>query len=147
VAFAAPVLISRAAPAADPQRQSFTVVVQDSEAAVSPADFLDHLTQGAQEAEDAPLYRDGKKIGLAETIVIVTRVAGDDVAGLIACSVELPEGNLLFHGSAHLAGLATGAALPVVGGTGTYRGARGTVTLIAAEDGTHTTLNFDISME
>lgn len=123
----------------------FTVVAQDSQATVTPPDFMDRLSQNLQAAEDEPVYRDGRKVGLAETVITVTRAEGDDFAAIITCSIELPEGSILFDGSAHLASLGSGAALPVVGGTGAYAGARGVVTMIAAEDGTQTTLNFDFS--
>jgi len=120
------------------------VVAQDSEATITPADFMGRLVQNLQAAEDEPVYRDGKRVGLAETTISVTRAEGDDFAAIIACSIELPEGTILFDGSAHLADLGTGATLPVVGGTGACAGARGTVTPIAA-DGASTTLNFDFS--
>jgi hypothetical protein len=76
--------------------------------------------------------------------VTITRVADDDVAAMIECSVELPEGNLLFNGSAHFADLGTGAVLPVAGGTGRYAGASGVVTMVAAADGSSTALTFKI---
>ena len=146
-AAAVPAIVFASARQASPAagRHVFTVVAQDSAASVTPPDFMDRLSQNLQAAEDEPVYRDGKKAGLAETIITVTRADGDDFAAIIACSIELPNGNILFNGSAHLADLGTGATLPVVGGTGTYAGARGTVTMTVAADGTSTTLDFDFS--
>ena len=127
------------------QEQSrFTLVVDDPKGAVVPANFFDNIQPNAQGSEDAPVLRDGKAAGLAETVYTVTRVNGDDLAMMVECSVELPEGNILFNGTAFLSDLATGAAVPVVGGTGRYAGMSGTVVMSAASDGT-TTLEFDIS--
>lgn len=123
---------------------AFTVTIDETQATITPADFGQAPPAGQLATEDAPVYREGEKVGLAETTLAVTRVDGDDVAVLITCSVELPEGNLLFSGSFHLAAMMNGAQLPVVGGTGQYAGAIGTVMLTAAEDGTSTTLEFDI---
>jgi len=86
--------ISGSAPA--PAKSRFTVVSQDSEGTFTPADFFTSPpVQNAQASIDAPIYRSGQKVGQAETIVTITRVAGDDVAAMIECSVELPEGNIL----------------------------------------------------
>lgn len=121
---------------------AFTVVAQDSEATFTPSDFFSTPpAQNDQVSIDAPVYRSGSKVGLAETIVTITRV-GDDTAGIIECSVELPEGNILFNGSLHLADLGTGATIPVVGGTGRYAGASGVVTMVGAADGSSTDLKF-----
>jgi hypothetical protein len=131
--------------AAAPAKATFTVVSQDSEGTFTPADFFaSPPVQNAQASIDAPIYRSGQKVGQAETIVTITRVAGDDVAAMVECSVELPEGNILFNGSAHFADLGTGAELPVVGGTGRYAGAAGVVSMVAAADGTSTELSFEI---
>lgn len=131
--------------AADRNHRTFTLVAQESEATLTPADAFNAPAQNAQASEDAPVYRNGKKVGLAETVITFTRVAGDDVVAMIERSIELPEGNLLFNGSAHLADLAKGAAVPVVGGTKAYNEAAGTVIMVASEDGSKTTLKFDIT--
>jgi hypothetical protein len=125
---------------------TFTVVVRDADAAVAPADFFTAAPQpNAQATEDAPVYDGNEKIGLAETVYTITRVAGDDVDVMVECSVELPDGNLLFNGTTHLADVTSGTAFPVVGGTGAYARARGVVTATGAADGSTTTLDFDIS--
>jgi hypothetical protein len=80
-------------------------------------------------------------VGPPETIVTIKR-AGDDPAGIIECSVELPEGNILFNGSLHLADIGNGVDIPVVGGTGSYAGAKGVVTMTGARDGSSTQLKF-----
>lgn len=131
---------------AESHKHTFTVVVQETEATLTPADFFaTPPEQNAQASEDAPVYRNGRKVGLAETIITFTRVTDDDVAAMIECSVELPGGNLLFSGSVHLADLGAGAAVPVVRGTGKYTHASGVVTLVAAADGSSTDLRFDFA--
>lgn len=137
-------LASGASSATNPHQKVFTLVIEESEATLTPADFFSNLAQNTQASEDAPIYRDGSKVGLAETVITVTRAEGDDVAAMIECSIELPEGNLLFNGSVHLADLAAGADVPVVGGTGSYAGASGTVEMLDAEGSTFQ-LNFDFS--
>src|SRR5205823_11632671 len=87
---------------------------------------------------------DGQAVGLAETVYTVTRVHGDDIDVMIECSVELPEGNILFNGTGHLADIGSGITVPVVGGTGRYMAAAGTVTMHATSDG-NTRLDFDIT--
>ncbi len=139
-------LLTGAASASGPGKKDLAVVVRDAEASVSPSDFFTATPkQNAHGTEDAPVYRRAEKVGLAETVYTVTRVAGDDVAIMVECSVELPEGNLVFNGTAHMADVATGATVPLVGGTGAYAGAIGTVTMIGAPDGSSTTLKFHLS--
>lgn len=128
--------------ASNPKHQRITVVAQDSEATFVPADFGQTPAPNQRATEDAPVYRDGHAVGLAETAL--TRVAGDDVAGLIECSVELPEGNILFAGSFHFADLGSGATVPVVGGAGSYAGYTGTVTMVTSGGAGQATLSFDL---
>jgi len=125
-------------------KRDLVVVINEAEATVTPADFFSNLAPNQQASEDAPVYRDGEPVGLAETLITITRVEGDDIAALIECSIELPEGNLFFNGSAHFADLGTGVDLPVVGGTGEYERYTGVVTLVGSEDGTETTLTFHL---
>ena len=130
---------------AAPAKTTFTVIAQDSEATFTPSEFFrTPPTQNAQVSIDAPVYRDGEKVGLAETIVTITRANADDPAGIIECSVELPEGNLLFNGSIHLAELGNGVPIPVVGGTGHWAGTSGVVIMTAAPDGSSTQLTFKL---
>jgi hypothetical protein len=141
------VLAATTALAAKPERQKFTLVVRDAEGVFAPADFFTSPFQlNEQATEDAPVARNGTVVGRSETIYTVTRVAGEDVGIVIECSIELPEGNLFFNGSGRLADAVSGIALPVVGGTGAYAGARGTVLAVSAGDGPpSTTLKFDIT--
>jgi hypothetical protein len=66
---------------------------------------------------------------------------------MLECSVELPEGNIFFNGSVHGADVmnGTGAVVPVVGGTGRYAGAEGTVSAVEGRDGASKVMTFDIS--
>lgn len=131
---------------AAPHKYVFTVVGQDAQGTVTPGDFFTAPpVQNAQASVDVPMSRNGTNVGLAETIITITRVSGDDVVAMIECSVELPGGIVFFNGAAHLADLGTGATLPVVGGTGEYAGASGVVTLVAAADGSTTDLRFNFS--
>lgn len=131
--------------AADSQAQSkFTLVVNDTQGTVVPPTFFDNLQANTQAVEDAPVSRNGQIVGLAETVYTVTRVHNDDIAVMIECSIELPEGNILFNGTAHLGDVESGAAVPVVGGTGRYAGASGTVVMSVTSDG-NTTLDFDFA--
>lgn len=152
IAAGAAVLVATAAltpggaAAASSNHRRFSVVVRDAEAAVSPADFFSTPPlQNAQGSSDGPVYRGSEKVGLAETVFTVTRVAHGDVVLMIECSVELAEGSLVFNGTAHLADVGRGASVPVVGGTGAYAGSRGTVTMVGSADGSSTALHFDLS--
>jgi hypothetical protein len=127
---------------AGPHKFAFTVVAQEAGTTVTPADFFTAPpAQNAQGSLSAPVTWDGAEVGTAETILTFTR-AGDDPVAIIECSVELPDGNVLFNGSVHLAALGTGADVPVVGGTGKYAGARGTVTMVAVTGGTDLRFHF-----
>src|SRR6266571_3849598 len=139
----AAVALSQMVFAADTQGQSkFTLVVNDPNGIVVPPDFFNNLQPNAQGTEDSPLLRDGQTVGLAETVYTVTRVHGDDVDVMIECTIELPEGNILFNGTGHLADVQSGLTVPVIGGTGRYAGASGTVVMNVTADG-NTNLNFD----
>lgn len=149
IAVAAVVLVAAGqtgSASAAPPKFKFTVVSHDAQGTVTPGDFFaTPPVQNAQASVDAPVSRNGATVGLAETIITITRVSGDDVAAMIECSVELPGGIVFFNGSAHFADLGTGATLPVTGGTGQYAGASGVVTLVAAADGSTTDLRFNFS--
>ncbi len=121
---------------------SLRVIEHDSEGTITPVDFGQSLAPNQQATEDAPAYQDGVKVGLVETVITVVRVTDTDAVAMIECSVELPHGNIFFNGTMHLADLATGAHLPVLGGTGQYIGARGAVTVVGAADGSSTRLTF-----
>jgi hypothetical protein len=146
IALATLALIPASTSGANPHTHRFTVVAHNDEGTMTPAGFFDDaLTQNAQASLDAPVYLDGKAVGVAETVVTVTRI-GDDPTLMIECSVELPGGNVVFNGSVHLADFPKGAHLPVVGGTGRYTGARGT-TLMTVTDPARPVLAFDFTMK
>lgn len=121
---------------------SLTVVVEDSKSTVTPADFFSNPAVAETGVEVAPVSVDGQEVGAAQTVVTVT-VTGKDIVGILTCSVELPGGDLLFEGSFHVSDMATGAVLPVIGGTGDYAGAIGTATLTSTPDGASTKVVFD----
>jgi hypothetical protein len=123
---------------------TFTLTIDETQAVFGPEGFGEAFAPGQVGTEDAPVARDGETVGLALTSLTITHVEGDDVAGLIDCSIELPEGSIVFNGSFHFGDMASGVDIPVVGGTGDYASAIGTVTLTGSEDGTTTTLDFDI---
>jgi hypothetical protein len=108
----------------------------DDHAGASPA-------QNDTAAADAPVYRKGRKIGRTETVLTITRVTSRDLEATIECTVRLPHGNILFNGAFNFAGLGHGVAVPVVGGTGRYKGAAGTV-VAKAPDPSRTKLTFDL---
>ena len=123
--------------------RQFTVVARDSEGTITPPDFGAAPAQGQQAALDAPVYRREQKVGRAETILTITRVSGDGPEVIVECAVVLPKGQILFNGGMRFADLAEGAAVPVVGGTGAYARAAGTVVL-QSSDPAETSLTFDI---
>jgi hypothetical protein len=125
-------------------RMSLTVLVEDSKATVTPADFFSNPAVGETGVEVAPVSVDGKEVGTAHTVIIGTVVTDKDVVGILTCSVELAGGDLLFEGSFHVSQMMSGEVLPVIGGTGDYAGAIGTATLTATADGASTQVVFDI---
>jgi len=130
---------------ADPHQKHLTVVAQDSEGSVTPSTFFSATpVQNGQGSEDAPVYRKGSKVGLAETVYTWTRGTGDPIL-MLECSVELPEGRILFAGTFHGAEMATGGDVPVVGGTGAYAGVAGVVHMVPSADGSSTALTFDLT--
>lgn len=64
---------------------------------------------------------------------VVEDLGGGDAVVVFDCTVELDEGNLNFYGSTELSRLPSGISLSIIGGTGTYLGVGGTVTITAAE--------------
>lgn len=94
--------------------------IDELEAGVGPGDWL--------------LFRDpvldggGDQIGTAVTRVQVISSAGeDDAAFILDCTVELDDGRLVFSGAEQLSRLEGQVGYAVVGGTGSYAGARGQV--------------------
>jgi hypothetical protein len=125
-AVSAAILGTSTASTAKTQRH-FTVVTHDSQGTITPPNFGSNPKQNQQASEDAPAYIGGKKVGRAETIITVTRVAPKDLEATIECTVELPKGKILFNGSFNFNRIGKGVKVPVVGGTGAYKGTSGTV--------------------
>jgi allene oxide cyclase-like protein len=100
---------------------------------------------GDQLVEDAPvLDTAGKKIGESFTTVdIVNGASMEDAWGLIDCSIVLDDGTIQFNGSMATKDLGTGVTVPVVGGTGEYAGAGGSVKMVTP-DPKHTNMSFDL---
>jgi hypothetical protein len=120
----------------DEEQASVFTVVDLGEAGFGPGD---------QVVENAPVVDGaGSTIGTSfTTITVVTGTGPDNFAGLIECSIDLARGHILFNGSIAAGDLATGAVVPVVGGTGAYEGAGGVVTIVAP-DHKHAALTFDL---
>jgi hypothetical protein len=86
----------------------------------------------------------GATVGKLYTVVTMTSGKSlSDAVGLIDCHVVLTGGTILFNGSVSLKDLGTGVTLPVLGGTGSYNGAGGTVRM-QAPDMKKTNLTFDL---
>jgi hypothetical protein len=122
----------------------FTVVTHDSQGTITPPSFGANPKQNDQASEDAPAFRGDHKVGRAETVVTITRVAPNDLEAMIECTVELRQGNVMFNGAFNFNEIANGVSVPVVGGTGRYAGARGTVQLKSTNPA-RTRLTFDFA--
>jgi hypothetical protein len=94
--------------------------------------------------ENPAVDTSGATAGKLHTVVNITSGKSTaDGAGLIDCHVVLNDGTILFNGSVALKDLAAGVSLPVLGGTGAYNGAGGTVRM-QSSDGKKTNLTFDL---
>jgi hypothetical protein len=95
--------------------------------------------------EENPLTSSGgKTLGNAYTVVTMTSGKSmADAKGLIDCSINLAAGRILFNGYVSLADLGKGITVPVIGGTGAYAGAGGSVRMQAPDD-KHTNMTFDL---
>jgi hypothetical protein len=132
---------------ADVTRRRVNVVVSDEKAAtLELVDGGDEgFGPGDQLVEQAPLIdSSGKTVGQSYTTVAMVR-GGDlsDAHGLIDCHIVLSGGTILFNGAVSTKDLGTGVTLPVIGGTGTYAGAGGSVRMVAPND-KRTNLTFDL---
>jgi hypothetical protein len=144
-AIAAPTLfLGTSAASTSRHHQHFTAVSHDALGSITPPDFGANPVQNQQAAEDAPLTRGGRTVGRTETVVTVTRVSAHDVEGMVECTVKLPGGTIFFNGAVDVTHLATGVTVPVVGGTGAYEGAAGTVVMEAPTTAS-TKLTFDFT--
>ncbi|MFN2462177.1 MAG: hypothetical protein ABR591_16100 [Candidatus Velthaea sp.] len=131
------------APSAKTDHRQFVVVSRDSQGTITPSDFGPSSAQNQQAAADAPVYRNARMVGRTETALTITHAGAEDLQAMIECTVELPEGKILFAGAFKFADLGHGAVVPVVGGTGAYKGAAGTV-VIRSPDPSQTKLTFDL---
>jgi hypothetical protein len=99
----------------------------------------DRFTAGDSILEHRPVFdtRTDAKKGETVTRSTVMRVFGDDPLLYIDCEATLPVGTIVFAGAGRLSELtmARGLLLEISGGTGTYRAARGTVTVKAGKQG------------
>jgi hypothetical protein len=114
---------------ADAKPKSLTVFVADR--APTYGDF-ETLAPGSQLLFDEPLLdpATGDEVGTSKTRVEVVSQVGDDLSFILDCTFEWPAGNnIVFTGAEYFSHLATGATFAVVGGTGTYAGANGSVQL------------------
>jgi hypothetical protein len=94
--------------------------------------------------EVSPATVGGATTGTAYTTVTITSGTKlDDATGVIDCHVQLDGGTVLFNGGFAFKDLGAGVDLPVVGGTGRYAGAGGSVKM-QAPDMKHTNLTFDL---
>jgi hypothetical protein len=81
--------------------------------------------------ESHPLYRVGTKTKVgrdAATITLIRRVGKQDVLFRAAATFVLPSGKVEVSGLNKSSRLAKGASFAVIGGTGAYEGATGTLT-------------------
>jgi hypothetical protein len=89
---------------------------------------------GDQIAQTDPLYEwtngtRGARVGRVELIITSKTDAGRNGAvGLVVAQMFLPAGSLFAEGYARLGGPQASATFPVLGGTGAYAAARGSVT-------------------
>ena len=74
---------------------------------------------------------------IVEATIVRSHGGGHDVTFVLDVTAQLADGDLLFHGGLRGSELETqtGAVLPVIGGTGAFVGANGTVTIQAEEVG------------
>jgi hypothetical protein len=122
-------------------RSGFAYLVDEAPAATHEFD----LSAGDLLLFHDPVFGDrDKEIGSAVTRVQVIQGPDDDglddVLFLLDCTIRLNDGNLLFSGAGQLGDLGTGAEFALVGGTGQYSGARGTVEMVMGDEATK--LNF-----
>jgi hypothetical protein len=95
--------------------------------------------------EEAPIQDSaGTTIGKSYTVITITSGKSlTDAVGLIDCSINLNGGVIVFNGQLAMKDMGTGVTVPVVGGTGSYAGAGGTVRM-QAPDNKKTNMTFDL---
>jgi hypothetical protein len=117
---------------ADAKVKALTVFVADR-----PPTYGDPetLAPSSQLLFDEPLLdpATGDQVGTSKTRIEVISQVGDDLSFILDCTFEWPDGNnIVFTGAEYFSDLATGLTFAVVGGTGTYAGANGSVHLTPA---------------
>jgi hypothetical protein len=131
-AIAVPALLigTSSASSSHPERH-FSIVSKNAQGTITPPNFGTSPAQDQQAAADAPVVRNGHKLGRLETLLTITRVSSKDLEADFEGTVELPHGKILADGAFNVAHIANGVAVPVVGGTGRYEGTTGEVVLKA----------------
>jgi hypothetical protein len=132
---------------ADASTKHLSIVGQDAKATTMEMVDLGKagFGPGDELIEENPAT-DSTGASVAKLYTVVTVTSGKSMAdgkGLIDCHVVLSDGTILFNGAVDLSKLGTGVTLPVVGGTGAYNGAGGTVRMQAPDQKT-TALSFDL---
>jgi hypothetical protein len=132
---------------ADATTKHLSIVGQDAKATTLQQVDLGKpgMGPGDELIEENPAT-DSTGAEVANLYTVVTMTSGKSMAdakGLIDCHVVFKDGTVLFNGSVDLAKLGTGVSLPVIGGTGAYNGAGGTVRMQAPDQKT-TNISFDL---
>src|SRR5436190_12848460 len=108
VAIAIPALLIGTSSASSPQHDKhFSVVSKNAQGTITPADFGTSPNQDQQAAADAPVVRNGHRVGRSETLLTITRASSTDLEADIECTVELPHGSILVDGAANFAHIAS----------------------------------------
>jgi hypothetical protein len=132
---------------ADVSRRHVAVVIDEGHATVQEVVDLGKsgFGTGDQVLEEAPVTDSaGKTVGDSFTTLTITSGKSLEVSkGLIDCSINLGRGTILFNGYVDLAKLDKGITIPVIGGTGAYSGAGGSVRMTKPDE-PHTNLDFSL---
>jgi hypothetical protein len=139
----AALLIGTSSASSAHHERHLSAVIKNARGTITPADFGTAPKQDQQAAEDAPVVRNGHKVGRSETLMTITRVSPRDLEADIEGTVELPHGKILIDGAFNVAHIDEGAAVPVVGGTGRYKGTAGAAVLKAPASSL-TKISFDL---
>jgi hypothetical protein len=134
---------------ADATTKHLAIVGQDAKATTMEMVDLGKpgFSPGDELIEENPAT-DASGANVAKLYTIVTMTSGKsmaDATGIIDCHVVWKDGStVLFNGSVDMKKLGgAGVSLPVIGGTGAYNGAGGTVHMQAPDQKT-TNISFDL---
>jgi hypothetical protein len=132
---------------ADVTKRHIAVAIDEKHATVLEVVDLGKTGFGAgdQVLEEAPVV-DTSNTTVGDSFTAYTVTSGkklEEAKGLIDCSINLKAGTILFNGYVPFASLKTGYTVPVIGGTGSYAGAGGTVRMLSPKEG-RTNLTFDL---